>query len=133
MRSLHRVYLTFLLAVLGLPAVAAGQTIQATAQWNQTEPPPVAGVMTDTMKVDTLAPVAVTPTCVAAGTGSSCSASFTVTGPTALHSYVLIVCNTGFCASMSTSGQAPGIGGFKILITVQVTPGDDDEGGESEW
>lgn len=115
------------LFVLLLASPAWAQTITATAQWSQTETPVVAGVMTDTMKVDTLAPIAITPTCTAAGTGSNCSATFTVTGPTASHSYVLMICNSGFCASMSTSGQAPGIGGFKILITVQVVPGDDDE------
>lgn len=129
MRSAHRVVLTFLTLalVLTLPAFCSAQTITATAQWNQVEPPAVASTFVNTMKVDTGAFVGLTASCVAAGTGSSCSAPFTVAAPTLSHSYVLLVCTGTFCSSTSTSGQAPGTGGLKILITVTVSTGDNDD------
>lgn len=107
-------------------SVASAQTT-ATAAWTQTEAPPIANALVNTMRVDSLAAVPLTTTCVAAtapATGSVCSATFPLAGSVTNHSYILTVCNSGgLCsaASASTGGTVPGTGGFKVTITITVT------------
>lgn len=119
-----------LAALLACSTPAAAQaTVTATANWSQTEAPAVAQAFTETMKIDTQAPISLTAACVAAtapATGSACSATFPVASPTTNHSYVLVVCNSGFCSSASTGGAPPGLGGVKITFTVTITGTDDD-------
>lgn len=119
-----------ILVLVTLFASSAHAQTSASATWTQTEAPAVAGAMQDTLQIDAVAPVVLTPTCVAAtapATGSNCSAPFALSTPTAAHTYVLVVCSGGFCAATSTGGQAPGLGGFKIKVTVTVVSGSDDE------
>lgn len=94
----------------------------ATAGWNQSEPPAASNAFTYTMKVDTLAATPLTQTCVVAGSGSACTATFPLANPTAVHTYVLTATNSfGSIATTLGPGAPPGTSGFKVQVTVVVT------------
>lgn len=98
----------------------------STVSWTQTEAPAIANGFTYTLKVDALAAVNITPTCVAQGTGSSCSGTFTLANPTATHGYVFTATNAyGSAVATLSPGAPPNTSGFKIVITVTITPSDE--------
>ena len=98
--------------------VAQGQTTTHKLAWDQSEAPTVLANVAWTLKVDTGTPSVVTPTCVAKGSGSTCSVpipSFTTTGP---HT-VTITGDNGFgpvSGSLTGSPMSP-----PVNITVSVT------------
>lgn len=116
----------FTIIALAFASTVHAQTT-ATATWTQAETPAIASAYQESLQIDAAAPVTLTATCVAAGAGSTCSAPFALTAPTVSHTYLLTVCNAGFCAATSTNGAVPGLGNFKIKVTVTVTSGDDED------
>ena len=104
------------------------------ASWGQAEDTPTAQGFVYSLKIDGGAFTTLTAQCspVSPGVGSLCGATVTgLANPAAAHTFVLQACTadgTKCAATSATSGagSAPNTTGFKVVITVTVTTGDDD-------
>ena len=113
-------FVLVLCLLLGVTPFA--QTNNATVGWNQ--PEANASTFTYTLKVDTAAPITLTPTC---ATGA-CSAPFTLATPTATHTYILAATNAFGTTTMTLGpGAPPNTSGFKVTVTVTITQSSDEE------
>lgn len=104
--------------ILATSATLVAQAAQV--QWNQTEAPAVSSTFVYTLKVDALAPVTLTATCVAFNSSSACSAP--ITNPaTGNHTYTLTATNAFGSASTTIGpGAPPNTSGFKITIIISI-------------
>lgn len=107
-----------LIALLVLPSVVGAQTTTKVT-WTHTEAPTLASAFVFALKVDAAAAAPLTAVCVAAGTGSSCTATIPALTPAASHTLILTASNAfGSTSSDPLTGSPPSKPTITITITV---------------
>lgn len=102
-------------------STADAQTATTKLQWTHTEAPAITSAFAFALKVDAAAQTPLTAVCVAAGTGSSCTATIpALTGNTS-HTLVLTASNAfGSTNSDPLTGAPPSKPTITITLTVTV-------------
>lgn len=104
-------------ACLLIPSLSFGQaTVTRTLEWTHTAAPSAVALYKFTVKLNGGAEATITPTCVANGSGTKCTA------PTAAATSYQVIAYNGFgsTASDALTGTAPDKPGVTVTITLSV-------------
>ena len=108
--------------VVLLASTAFGQTPSRKLQWDQSEALATVQGFSYTLQLDAATPSALTPTCVVQGTGTRCTAPYTIPAnlPAGNHTLTLTAFNGFGQASATLTGTAPSAP-ISVSVTVTVT------------
>ena len=115
--------LLLVLILILIPSSVYNQTVSQTLQYDYLASTlVVTNTYTTSLKIDTAAPIAITPTCVTNGANVRCTNPITLTSGN--HTIIVTVINTSGVSATGTLNYVPGLPPStpsNITITIQVT------------